>query len=56
MLIGHDRDACFRAVAAIVMALQEGGAETEDIVDALEAAGRCEAKLRNAASLIEGAP
>jgi hypothetical protein len=46
----QDRDACFRAVAAIVMALQEGGAKQNDIIDALDAAGRCEARLREEAS------
>lgn len=44
-----DKDRCIRAVAAIVMALQEGGANADDIVDALEAASRCEARLREAA-------
>lgn len=42
-----DRDDCMRAVAALVMALQEGGADGDDIIAALGAAARCEKLLRN---------
>ena len=41
-----DRDGCFRAVAALVMALHDGGAKSDDIIAALSAASRCEARLR----------
>jgi len=41
-----DVDQCIRAVAAVVMALQECGAKQEDIVRALMAAARCEDKIR----------
>lgn len=47
-MVSHDRDGCFRAVAALVMALQDGGAKTDDIVAALAAASRCEAEMREA--------
>lgn len=47
---GYGRDDCIRAVAALVMALQEGGALAEDILAALEAATRCEARLRQTAA------
>ncbi len=40
------RDDCIRAVAALVMALQEGDTDADDILAALEAASRCEAMLR----------
>jgi alkylhydroperoxidase/carboxymuconolactone decarboxylase family protein YurZ len=39
-------DDCIRAVAAVVMALQESGATQEDIVQALMSAARCEQYIR----------
>lgn len=40
------REDCIRAVAAAVMALQDCGAEPDDVIGALEAAARCEDRLR----------
>lgn len=40
------RDNCIRAVAALVMALQDNGAAAEDVIFAMTAAARCEPRLR----------
>jgi hypothetical protein len=42
----YDRDFCIRSVAALVMSLQDNGALAEDVIAALEAAARCEGRLR----------
>jgi hypothetical protein len=42
----YDRDFCIRAVAALVMSLQDNGALAEDVIAALKAAARCEGRLR----------
>lgn len=47
---GYGRDDCIRAVAALVMTLQDGGALAEDVLAALEAASRCEPRLREEAA------
>lgn len=41
-----NREDCIRAVAALVMSLQDAGAGAGDVVAALEAAARCEKRLR----------
>jgi hypothetical protein len=40
---------CFAAIASLVMALQDNGASSDDIVLSLETASRSEAKLRELA-------
>jgi hypothetical protein len=46
----YDRDFCIRSVAALVMSLQDGGALAEDVLAALQAAARCEGRLRECAA------
>lgn len=48
-LPGYELDDCIRAIAALVMALQEGGASRTDVLAALLAVGRGEALLRQEA-------
>lgn len=46
----YTRDFCIRSVAALVMSLQDGGAMAGDVIAALEAAARCEDRLRQCAA------